>query len=107
MYRNDEFRELLEFVKRMYFYDRRDFEILRGMWTTYCLHWKLNIDTADYDNDMHCLFNFVRATASKADGQNLDPKKMKRLRYSGILLFLGLYINEIAGKPVLYSLRSG
>ena len=31
MYRNDEFRELLEFVKRMYFYDRRDFEILRGM----------------------------------------------------------------------------
>lgn len=38
MYRNDEFRELLEFVKGMYFYDRRDFEILRGMWTTYCLH---------------------------------------------------------------------
>lgn len=41
MYRNDEFREILEFVK-------------------------------------HC-----------------------------ILLFLGLYINEIAGKPVLHSLRSG
>lgn len=31
---------------------------------------------------MHCLFNFVRATALKADEQNLDPKKMKRLRYS-------------------------
>lgn len=26
---------------------------------------------------------------------------------NGILLFLGLYINEIAGEPVLHSLRSG
>ena len=92
MYRNDEFREILEFVKRMYFYDRRDFEILRGMWTTYCLHWKLNIDTKDYDNDMHCLFNFVRATASKADGQNLDPKKMKRLRYSMFENYMSRYM---------------
>ena len=92
MYRNDEFREILEFVKRMYFYDRRDFEILRGMWTTYCLHWKLNIDTNDYDNDMHCLFNFVRATASKAEEQNLDQKKMKRLRYSMFENYMSRYM---------------
>ena len=82
MYRNDEFRELLEFVKRMYFYEWREFEILRGMWTTYCIHWNLNIDTADYDNDIHCLFNFVRATASRADEQNFVPKKTKHLSYS-------------------------
>ena len=46
----------------------------------------------DYDNDMHCLFNFVRATASKAEEQNLDPKKMKRLRYSMFENYMSRYM---------------
>lgn len=92
MKRNDEFREITNFVKGMYFHERRDFEILRAMWTTYCLHWNLNIDTADYDNDIRCLFNFVRATAQKADEQNLDPKKMKRLRYSMFEEYISKYM---------------
>lgn len=81
-----------EFVKTMYFYELRDFEILRAMWTTYCIHWKLNIDTADYDGDMRCLFNLVRATALQAKEQKLDAKKLKRLYYQNFENFMSKYM---------------
>lgn len=92
MKRDDEFREIVEFVKTMYFYELRDFEILRAMWTTYCIHWKLNIDTADYDGDMRCLFNLVRATALQAKEQKLDAKKLKRLYYQNFENFMSKYM---------------
>lgn len=92
MKRDDEFREIVEFVKTMYFYELRDFEILQAMWTTYCIHWKLNIDTADYDGDMRCLFNLVRATALQAKEQKLDAKKLKRLYYQNFENFMSKYM---------------
>lgn len=92
MKRNDEFQEITKFVKSMYFYERRDFEVLRAMWTTYCIHWNLQIDTADYDNDVMCLFNLVRATALQAKEQMLDAEKLKRLYFKSFDNFMGKYM---------------
>lgn len=90
MKRDDEFREIIFFIKDMWF-TMRSFEHLRCMWTTYCIHHDILIDTADYDNDMMCMFNLVRAI-SRQTKQKMDTNKLKRLYFKNFDNFMGKYM---------------
>lgn len=40
---------------------------LRALWTAYCLHHSLDVDTSEYDNDLLTLWNKMQETGSGAD----------------------------------------
>lgn len=64
MNRNDELKYLLAFVSENCFDSEVCCDQLRSLWTAHCLHHGLDVDTAQYDNDLLTLWTEVEATES-------------------------------------------
>ena len=54
-----ELKYLFEFAKGAIFSDGSDLQVLRCLWTAYCFHFDLNVDTQPYDTMLYRLWNIV------------------------------------------------
>ena len=50
---------LFEWVRETDFCGDLDIDILRILWTAYCFHNGLDVDTAEYDNVLLCIYNSI------------------------------------------------
>lgn len=59
MDRNAEFEFMAAFATESCFDDEVSQDQLRMLWTAYCLHYGLDVDTASYDSDLRKLWEVV------------------------------------------------
>lgn len=57
--RKAEYQYLKAFARESSFDDELCRDQLRSLWTAYCFHQELTVDTAGYDNDLLELWNFM------------------------------------------------
>ena len=50
---------LFKWVREADFCGDLDIDILRILWTAYCFHNGLDVDTAEYDNVLLCIYNSI------------------------------------------------
>lgn len=49
---NAEFKFMLDFIVESYLIEELSRDQLRSLWTAYCLHDNLDVDTLEYDEDL-------------------------------------------------------
>lgn len=54
--RKSELDYMKKFIEQSDFTEGRCRDWLRALWTTYCLHYNLDVDTAEYDSDLSDLW---------------------------------------------------
>lgn len=59
MNRVEEFRYLLVYTAQSHFDNELSRFQLRSLWTAYCFHQNIDVDTAIYDNDLLDLWNIM------------------------------------------------
>lgn len=59
MNREAEFEFLLRFAAEAFIGEETVFSQLRSLWTAYCFHHDLDVDTSRYDNDLLSLWEAV------------------------------------------------
>lgn len=59
IWRNAEFGFLLMYAAEAYWDEKIYRDHLRMLWTAYCLHFNLDVDTSGYDNDLLRLWQMV------------------------------------------------
>ena len=64
MNRLEEFKYLLTFTSENCFDSEICCDQLRSLWTAYCLHHGLDVDTSGYDNDLLKLWTEIEKTES-------------------------------------------
>lgn len=68
--RTAEFGYMKAFIVEGDFSDERYRAQLRALWTAYCLHQNLVVDTMDYDNDLLGLWNIMHRTGNANGWEN-------------------------------------
>ena len=66
--RESEFGYLTAYITESCFDDEICRDRLRMLWTAYCLHHNLNVDTSGYDNDLMDLWNKLAETGDGTSG---------------------------------------
>ena len=59
MERNAEFKFMLDFIVESYLIEELARGQLSSLWMAYCLHHNLDVDTAEYDEDLARLWDVV------------------------------------------------
>lgn len=62
-----EFEYMILFVRQTDFFYELARNQLRAMWTAYCFHANLDVDTQPYDYDIHVLWNEVQKKLTEED----------------------------------------
>ena len=79
---NAEFRFLLHYAKEAFFDEEICRDLLLVLWTAYCLHHNLDVDTASYDSDLRELWESVAADEEEtADWSDFDSFTAFMCRY--------------------------
>lgn len=73
MDRKSEFNYLRQYIAESCFDEEICRDLLRMLWTAYCLHHGLDVDTSGYDNDLLELWSELEKTGDgTADWSNYD-----------------------------------
>lgn len=71
--RKIELKYLKDFVQQSSFEDKNSRDQLRCLWTAYCFHQNLDVDTSGYDNDLLELWSLMLDKEHKtADWEDID-----------------------------------
>jgi len=82
MDRNAEFKFVKSYAAESCFDDDICRDLLRMLWTAYCLHYGLDVDTVGYDNDLLALWYVVSdAESDTADWSDFDSFDTFMCRY--------------------------
>ena len=68
--RTAEFGYMKVFIVEGDFSDERYRAQLRALWTAYCLHHNLDVDTTEYDADLNGLWNIMHRTGNANGWEN-------------------------------------
>ena len=63
-----EFRYLLDFARRADFFFRAQRVQLRSLWTAYCFHANMDVDTRAYDRDLRLVWDALPANHEEDSG---------------------------------------
>ena len=66
--REDEMKYLKEFARQNCFDGETIRDQLRCLWTAYCIHYGLDVDTLGYDNDLFALWDTLVEEESETEG---------------------------------------
>lgn len=72
MSREAEYKYLLSYAEQSCLDDDECQDCLRILWTAYCLHHNLDVDTAQYDNDLLSLWNKMEAAGNTGEWEDYD-----------------------------------
>lgn len=80
--RNDEFKFMVSFAEESCFDEDICRDHFRILWTAYCLHHNLDVDTSSYDSDLRELWEAVAADEEEtADWSDFDSFGSFMCRY--------------------------
>lgn len=80
--REAEFEYLMGYTTQSCFDEEICRDHLRILWTAYCLHHNLDVDTADYDNDLLKLWNSLEETGDgTSEWENYDGLDLFMCKY--------------------------